>query len=212
MENKDLPGCEEYDTGDPHPLARPLTPQDLDQRSVCATVSVNAGNVGRLTLRLLRESDTRVFGEYLDSLSEGTRALYAPHPLNAEHAGVLCKSIDNHRIVRLVAEKQLGDGAEIVAYFIIFLFVQDSTRDRYTNYQIDLDADKDCEFAPSVADAYQSLGVASALMPPIVELTRRLGRRHMVLAGGTQERNRRAIHFYEKWGFSENGRIQGCSQ
>lgn len=56
-----------------------------------------------------------------------------------------------------------------------------------------------------MADAYQSRGVGSAMMPSILETVRRLGYRRMVLSGGTRAENHRAIRFYEKNGFRKVG-------
>ena len=78
-------------------------------------------------------------------------------------------------------------------------------RERYSQAGIPLDPNTDCSLAPSVADAFQGQGLGSLLMQHVFSMARRLGYRRMVLVGGTQGRNQRAIHFYRKHGFRTIG-------
>ena len=75
-----------------------------------------------------------------------------------------------------------------------------------------LDPDTTCTFAPVVADAYQSRGVGSALIPGVLDAARRLGFHHMVLSGGTRTANHRAIRFYTKAGFRKVGEFETQGQ
>ena len=71
-----------------------------------------------------------------------------------------------------------------------------------------MNAAQDCTLAPSVADDYQSKGLGSVLMRRLVEIAREIGRTRMVLWGGTQATNDRAVHFYHKHGFTTVGEFQ----
>ncbi|MCC7361049.1 MAG: GNAT family N-acetyltransferase [Anaerolineales bacterium] len=62
--------------------------------------------------------------------------------------------------------------------------------------------------APSVADAYQGQGLGRLLMERTIELARRLGRRRMLLLGGAQADNARAIALYRRLGFTAAGRFE----
>jgi GNAT superfamily N-acetyltransferase len=64
-----------------------------------------------------------------------------------------------------------------------------------------------------VADAFQNQGVGSLLMARLIQIARRLGCKRMVLLGGTQAANHRAVHFYQKHGFRTVGTFEwpaGC--
>lgn len=149
-------------------------------------------------LRVLRSDDARRLGRYFEALSEATTGRFGPHPLDTTAAQQLCNDVDYHRTLRLLALTELG---EIIAYFILGLWVAGEERRRYEGYGLVLESERDCTFAPSVADAYQNAGLGSAMMPYVLDIARRLGRRWMVLLGGTQATNYRAIHFYRKFGF-----------
>ena len=160
----------------------------------------------RLESRLLRSDDHALLGAYFEGLSDETRGRYGPHPLTADFARELCANLDFHSRLPFVAVRD--DPEAIIAYFILDLGVREKDRQRYTERGTALiDADV-CTFAPSVADANQSSGVGSALMPGILDVARQLGRTHIVLMGGTTETNFRAIHFYEKFGFRKVGHFQ----
>ena len=159
-----------------------------------------AGGLG-FTGGLLRAGDAAALGRYFDGLSDGIRKLYGPHPLNSEYAAKLCSQIDYAVSLRFVAEV----GAEIQAYFILDLGVRDRDVARYSEHGRSLEPRESCTFAPSVADAHLSSGIGSALMPLILEATRRLGRRRLILMGGVRADNPRAQHFYRKFGFERVG-------
>lgn len=99
-------------------------------------------------------------------------------------------------------------GERIIAYFILILGIRDDDAQRYLKLNLPLDAATDCTLAPSVADEYQSQGLGSVLMRQLIVLSRQLGRRRMVLWGGTQATNDRAIRFYHKHGFRTVGEFQ----
>ncbi len=154
--------------------------------------------------RLLHSGDGELLGRYFESLSDETRRRYGPHPLTAEEAQNLCDNLNYHDTLRFVAFKP-GTAPEIIAYFILQLGITEHEMARYASYGIELDTSLDCTFAPSVSDAYQDRGLGSLLMRPMIDSARRLGKRAIVLMGGTQATNERAIHFYEKFDFRRVG-------
>ena len=97
---------------------------------------------------------------------------------------------------------------DVAGYFILTLGTRDGEATRYRERDVELSPDTTCTFAPCVADAYQSQGVGSALIPGILDAARRLGFHHMVLSGGTRTANHRAIRFYEKAGFRKVGEFE----
>jgi diamine N-acetyltransferase len=180
------------------------------------TSSMLAADPGRLTrqldwtpedifCRLLQRDDAPLLGRYLEGLSEATRQLYAPHGFDQATASRLCAELDYAQTLRFVAEIRGNAGSEFAAYFILGLGLGASERRRYAERGQPLIPETSCWLAPSVADRYQSCGLGSLMLPPILEVARALGRTHMILSGGTQARNARAICFYEKFGFRRMG-------
>ena len=172
-----------------------------------ATLALRSG--GGATLRCLRDDDADRLGAYFARLSPRTRDLYGPHPFDQETAERLClETRADTEVVRFVATVPERDGARIIAYFIVGFRMQDSDRKRYAAGGMPLDDRTDAYLAPSVSDGYQNSGVGSAVMGHVVPWLRGLGRRRLLLLGGVQQENERAIAFYRKWGLRIVGDFQ----
>lgn len=153
------------------------------------------------TLRFLHDGDAELLGAYFARLSPRTRDFYGPHPFDQETADRLClETRTDTELVRLVVTVPDDDGSRIIAYFIVGFRMQESDRKRYAARGMPLDDRTDAYLAPSVSDACQATGVGSALMVHLVPWLRGLGRRRLMLLGGVQQGNERAIAFYRKWG------------
>ncbi|MBN1287908.1 MAG: GNAT family N-acetyltransferase [Anaerolineae bacterium] len=179
-----------------------MTPDDITRNPDLLTAPLALKSGAPAVFRVLRPDDAARLGRYFAGLSKATTERYGPHPFDMATAQQLCDATDYRKTLRLLAVTQAG---AIIAYFILGLWVTGTEQERYAGYGIALDGDRDCTFAPSVADAHQSSGLGSAMMPHVLDTARRLGRRQMVLLGGTQATNYRAIHFYEKFGFRKVG-------
>lgn len=179
-----------------------LTAGDLHDDPDRLTRHLTAGDGTPFTARLLRAADAGALGAYFDGLSARTRAVYGPHPLDAQHARVLCADIDDGQYLRFLA---VVDGGQVVAYFLLQLGVRDGDRRRYDEHGPALVDAETGTFAPCVADAFQERGLGSALMPHVLAAARQCGRRRVVLWGGVRGDNPRAQHFYAKFGFRRVG-------
>lgn len=169
-----------------------------------ATLVLRSG-VGA-TLRCLRDDDAELLGAYFATLSPRTRDFYGPHRFDQETADRLCRETrTDTEVVRLVVTVPDGDGALIIAYFIVGFRMQDADAKRYAARGTPLEDRTDAYLAPSVADGYQDTGVGSAVMVHLVPWLRGLGRRRLMLLGGVRQSNARAIAFYRKWGFRTVG-------
>jgi GNAT superfamily N-acetyltransferase len=157
--------------------------------------------------RLLLPGDGELLGRYFEGLSAETRRRFGLHPLTAGQAQDLCARINRHDALRFVALMP-GATPQIIAYFILKLGISEHELERYASYGIKLDDNLDCTFAPSVADEVQGRGLGSLLMPHLIDTARRMGKRSIVLMGGTQATNERAVHFYLKFGFGHIGDFQ----
>jgi GNAT superfamily N-acetyltransferase len=158
--------------------------------------------------RTVRATDVQILGDYFQNLSAETKRRYGPHPFDRETAKQLCESTDPADTLRMVAI--LGSGAKqrVIAYFILILGIRLDDVARYEKLDMPLQPKTDCTLAPSVADDFQAKGLGSTLMERLIENAKTLGRTRMVLWGGTQATNDRAIHFYHKHGFRTVGEFQ----
>lgn len=153
-----------------------------------------------LTLRPLRPDDAERLDRYFDGLSPQTRRWFAPHDFTPQAARTLCAAVGADDTLRLVAATE-GPEPQIVAYFILQFGVRVADAARFQSYGLPLSGQTDCSLAPSVADAYQGAGLGSAMMRHAIDLARRAGKTRMVLFGGVNIENARAMHFYERSGF-----------
>lgn len=181
-------------------MAADLTLQQrlaADPRSFAVSLLLPSGEP--ILARPLLKTDSDRLGAYFESLSAETRSRFGPHGLDAATATRLCAEIDPAQVLRWVAVA----GDDLVAYFILMWSVTTYERERYAARGIALSVEEDCTFAPSVADRFQGYGLGSRLFEPLRSLARAAGRRRIVLLGGTQATNARAIAFYRKLGFVE---------
>lgn len=156
-----------------------------------------------LTLRELCPTDADALATYFDQLGAETRRRFQPHPLTPAAAIQACAAT-GRTALRLVIEHASG----LVGYFIVDTVLSAHERGRYAEQGIALTQGRDFLFAPSVHDKWQDRGLASLAMPCIKEVCRAWGARSLVLMGGTQATNARAIAFYEKFGFTRHGGYQ----
>ena len=171
----------------------------------CITESVTLPAGESVELRALRPDDASLLGRFFLGLSQDTRRRFAPHPFTVEQAEKLCAEINYEDTIRMIAVTQKDGRPEMIAYFILIPRLSDEYRQRYEDRGAPLSLETDSGIAPCVADAYQDRGVGSVLMPRVVDVARRLGRRSIVLIGGVLATNERAFHFYKKLGFKHVG-------
>jgi diamine N-acetyltransferase len=174
-----------------------LTVVQLQENPAIIAVPLKLKSGADVLLRLLQPGDAAMLGRYFEGLSADTRRRYGPHPFDQATANALCATLNYADTLRLVAISQ----DEIIAYTILQLGILQDEQSRYGRCNITLDGQQDCTVAPSVADAFQDQGLGKLVMEQTIEIARRLGRRWMVLMGGTQATNDRAVHFYQRFGF-----------
>jgi diamine N-acetyltransferase len=176
-----------------------------DPMQVSATVILDGTPV---LFRPVLPGDAILLGDYFLSLSDQTKQRYGPHRFDRETAEALVATTDHAHTLRMIATVPSGMTEQVIAYIILILGIREDDAARYALLNLPLHADTDCTLAPSVADAYQSKGLGSLLLQHLKLVARRLGRTRMVLWGGTQATNDRAIHYYHKHGFQTVGEFQ----
>ena len=149
-------------------------------------------------IREISTFDSEPLGQYFESLSDETLKRFGPHPLTKDFAVALCKRKHDSaiRFILSLVEKKY-----FVGYFILDFRMPKGLLDRYSEQGIDLSNGRNPMFAPCIADNYQNTGLASLAMPIIIKSAKDLGANSLVLMGGTQATNKRAVAFYKKFGF-----------
>jgi len=79
---------------------------------------------------------------------------------------------------------------------------------RLQSYGFVPDAITDCTFAPSVADHWQSLGVGNSLFHFLLADLKASGIKRIILWGGVQSDNQKAVNYYLKNGFIKLGQFE----
>ncbi|MGB5049334.1 MAG: GNAT family N-acetyltransferase, partial [Caldilineaceae bacterium] len=100
-----------------------------------------------------------------------------------------------------------GENMRIIAYFIVHRASSEDDQRHYANYGVVLEPETDCQFAPSVVDAYQGTGLGSRLMPLCQEIVHGQGYRRTLLWGRVYISNQQTVRFHEENDFQVVGRF-----
>ena len=142
--------------------------------------------------------------EYLANLSPETRKRFAPHSFTEKEITRLFEDEANYKLLVAVNE----DKNIIVAYTIIKMGWLEWDMSRLTSYRL-VRQKGDVTMAPSVADAWQSKGVGASLFAYTAKYLKEIhGVSRIILWGGVQSTNVKAIKFYEKFGFRKLGEFE----
>ena len=155
-------------------------------------------------LRRLDKGDFDNLSAYVNSLSPETKKRFGPHAFDKQSMVEFYR--DNDLRIGYIA-LDLETGA-IVAYAIIKRGVLEHDRIRLESYGLIPDQEQDSTFAPSVADNRQGQGIGSSLLQFIIAdlKTREINR--IILWGGVQADNERAIQYYQRNGFTRLGHFE----
>jgi GNAT superfamily N-acetyltransferase len=151
-----------------------------------------------IEVRLLEQNDKEKLFEYFDQLfSKESKSRFGPHAFDKETVNAICDNLDEPT-TRYVA---LDGEGNIVAYMLVTRGMIAWDRDRYLKRGQSYDYNDTATFAPSVADEWQSSGVGSLMNNIIEDDLRRRGIKHIILWGGVQATNEKAVNFYNKLGY-----------
>ncbi|MEY4540480.1 MAG: hypothetical protein RLZZ306_2237 [Bacteroidota bacterium] len=132
-----------------------------------------------------------------------TKSRFAPHGFDEETIENICKNIGKDNTFRFVAITLCT--RRIIGYFIAENEVSENDRSRFLKNEIDLKSEECCSIAPSISDDYQGSGVGMALFKFMMDYLKEQQKHHLILLGGVQKENEKAIRFYQKMGFQEAG-------
>lgn len=158
-------------------------------------------NGKKVLVRLLQNSDMQKLFNYFSSLSIETKSRFGPHPFDWQTIEHICNNPDD--VMRYVA---VDDATNEIAAYMLFkqgMIYWDekryAERNQHYNYSTTV------TYAPSVADAFQSSGLGSAMYEQIEQELKSNGIQHIILWGGVQAGNERAVNFYKKFGYEIKG-------
>ncbi len=156
-----------------------------------------------MEFRKVKPEDTGPLTTYFQQLSQETKSYFAPHPIDTDVLSSICR--ENYLGYR--AFVCLKDGL-IIAYVVVKTHLSQGALSRFSKYPIQLDPESDAIIAPSVADAVQSQGIGSVLLSFVEGELKKSGTKKIILWGGVQLRNQRAVRYYLKNGFRTLGEFR----
>lgn len=151
-------------------------------------------------MQLLTANDSAKLFEYLNTLSAESRSRFGPHPFDESTIADICLN-PQAGTKRYVAVS----GDRIVAYMLLQPGLIEADRNRYGLRNIFFEENTKITFAPSVADDFQNSGIGTEMFTLLLNEIKNEGYKTIVLWGGVQATNFRAVHFYEKHGFRHMG-------
>lgn len=155
-------------------------------------------------LRKLTLDDIDKLSNYLQNLGPDTVKRFGPHEFDKQSVSTIFQDPDHY--TGYIAEDSYT--SEIIAYSIIKTGYLEHDGNRLQSYGVTPDEKTDCTFAPSVADKWQSLGVGNSLFLFILSDLKVKGFRRIILWGGVQSSNQKAVNYYLKNGFVKLGQFE----
>lgn len=158
-------------------------------------------NGQKITVRLLDKTDTEKLFNYLSSLSAETKSRFGPHPFDWQMVESICNNADD--VLRYVAVDE--STGKVVAYMLFKQGMIYWDEKRYAERSQHFNYYTTVTYAPSVADAYQNAGLGSLMYSEIEKELKTKGIQHIVLWGGVQAANEKAVNFYKKFEYQLYG-------
>lgn len=153
--------------------------------------------------RKITPQDNQVLFEYFEKLSTETKKKFGPHPFDKQTITSICNGSYRNYIAYICLHDD-----KVIAYTVVIRGYTEGEEYRYPNYPIERNYETDYTLAPSVADDYQSQGIGSLMYNFVEDELRRLGAKKIALWGGVQLENKKAVRFYQKYGFETLGEFE----
>jgi GNAT superfamily N-acetyltransferase len=163
-----------------------------------------------IEIRTTLAADFNELNRYFAELSYETKRRFAPHPEDADTLKAICEHSYQSDIIPTIAIDT--SSSRIVAYTLVKLGLNWFDNDRLKSYGIELSPRSCATLAPSVADSYQGKGIGWLILRWVVEELQKQNRTTIVLWGGVQADNKKAISYYLRNGFKEVGRFEHDGQ
>jgi diamine N-acetyltransferase len=149
-------------------------------------------------VRLLERNESDNLFEYFEKrFSSESKSRFGPHAFDQQTINAICQNPDEE-IMRYIA---LEEEKNIIAYMLIKQGMIEWDKNRYATRQQSYDYITSVTFAPSVADAWQNTGLGSLMYELIENNLRKRNIKNIILWGGVQATNEKAVNFYKKHGY-----------
>ncbi len=155
-------------------------------------------------LRPLISDDKEKIIKFLSQLSEETRRFYILDDYGNKTANALCKSLVKPEKLHFAVETE---PSEIIAVVKFSLDLPEADSLRYLQYGIKLVAGTVSRCGTCIADQYQNVGLGAITLHEIIDTSRSLNQKTVILSGGIFADNKRAIHMVQKFGFKIVGKF-----
>ena len=155
-------------------------------------------------VRQLNENDLDNLVMYLNRLKPETVMRFGPHGFDKQIVSAIFQDTDQYKGYIVIDTET----SEIVAYAVIKIGFLEHDRFRLQSYGITPDPVTDCTFAPSVADDWQSQGLGNIMFGFIVNHLKTIAIKRIILWGGVQSSNQRAVNYYTRHGFRNLGQFE----
>ncbi len=165
--------------------------------------SISSHNGEKFLLRPLEKTDETKLADLIESLSTATKRFYSYTGPSSEIAQEHCEAINKYDKLRFVLERE--NNKDLVGLFEFSFGIPQDDLDRFEKYEIKLSEKTDCRIGPLLSDDYQSQGIASAVLPKLINIAKQFDKTRIILWGGVMQDNPQAIRFYEKNGFKNVG-------
>jgi diamine N-acetyltransferase len=165
---------------------------------------IQTKNGREINIRRLNSDDFDLLVDYLQYLSADTMKRFGPHKFDKQSIIDLFENSGCH--LGYIAEDAFT--AEIMAYCIVKMGYLEHDRFRLQSYGLTLSHETDCTFAPSVADQWQSLGIGNSVFSFILSDLKEKGIKRIILWGGVQCDNDKAVNYYSRNGFRTLGQFE----
>jgi diamine N-acetyltransferase len=165
---------------------------------------IQTKNNRQVLLRRLKSDDFDKLFDYLHHLGPETKKRFGPHMFDKKSIIDFYENAGKHR--GYIAQDT--GTLEIIAYSIIKIGYLEHDSSRLRSYGLTLDNKTDCAFAPSVADQWQSIGLGNSLFNFILSNLKTNKTKRIILWGGVQCDNYKAVNFYIKNGFRTLGQFE----
>lgn len=126
----------------------------------------------RFLLRPLEKVDEQKLVNLIENLSAGTKKFYSYTGSSEEIAHEHCEAINKYDKLRFVLEKE----KELVGLFEFSFGIPQGDIDRFEKYGLKLSSQTDCRIGPLLADAYQSQGLASEVLPVLITIAKQFAK------------------------------------
>lgn len=155
-----------------------------------------------VVLRKLDATDLNNLFDYLQNLSDETKARFGPHKFDQQS---IINFYNTDKNIGYVAFKE--DTNELMAYSVLKIGYLEHDCFRLESYGLTLSHNRDGTFAPSVKEAWQSCGIGNNLFQFILSDIANMKLDRLILWGGVQCTNEKAVNFYKKNGFKTLGQF-----